>query len=115
MALAEELSACKAERIKRLLKLPDLTRQENSPVKILFDQIIKLPRFADFDLVEFPRIVSVEDNFDLLKKIRVFGSHISNPKLFIYEDLYTFHFVCGSGDCPINYYRLQQEKSKCCW
>ncbi|MFA6146259.1 MAG: hypothetical protein WC697_02975 [Patescibacteria group bacterium] len=56
----------KAERIKRLLKLPDLTKKDNSPVKILVDQIIKLPRFADFALVDFPRIVSVEENFDVL-------------------------------------------------
>ena len=56
----------KAKRIKRLLDLPDLTKKENSPVKILVDQIIKLPRFADFDLVDFSRVVSVEDNFDVL-------------------------------------------------
>ncbi len=67
--LIKELQArtdVKAERIKRLLALPDLTKKENSPVKILFDQIIKLPRFKDFDIVDFPRIVSIEDNFDLL-------------------------------------------------
>lgn len=56
----------KAERIKRLLKLPDLTKKENSPVKILFDQIIKLPRFKDFDLVDFPKIITTEQCFDLL-------------------------------------------------
>jgi len=56
----------KAERIKRLLKLPDLTKKENSPVKILFDQIINLEMFKDFDLVDFPRIVTVEECFDLL-------------------------------------------------
>jgi len=56
----------KAERIKRLLALPDLTKKENSPVKILVDRIIELPRFADFDLVDFPRIVTVEQNFDVL-------------------------------------------------
>lgn len=62
----EKRKDIKAERIKRLLKLPDLTKKEKSPVKILFDQIIKLPRFADFDLVDFPRIVTVEQDFDLL-------------------------------------------------
>jgi phenylalanyl-tRNA synthetase alpha chain len=56
----------KAERIKKLLKLPDLTKKENSPVKILFDQILKLPRFKDFDLVDFPKIVTVKEDFDLL-------------------------------------------------
>ncbi|HEY4479969.1 MAG TPA: hypothetical protein VJB58_00680 [Candidatus Paceibacterota bacterium] len=55
-----------ALRIKRLLDLPDLTRKSGSPVKILFDQILNLPRFKDFDVVEFPRVVTVEENFDLL-------------------------------------------------
>src|SRR3989338_3273233 len=62
----EQRSDIKAERIKRLLKLPDLTKKTGSPVKILFDQIIGLPRFNDFDVVNFPKIVSVENNFDLL-------------------------------------------------
>jgi len=56
----------KAERIKRLLRLPDLTKKENSPIKILVDQITKSSRFSDFDLVDFPRIVTVEQCLDLL-------------------------------------------------
>lgn len=56
----------KAERIKRLLKLPDLTKKENSPVKILVDAILSLPRFKDFYVVDFPKIVTVEENFDVL-------------------------------------------------
>ncbi len=62
----EKRTDIKSERIKRLLRLPDLTKKENSPVKILANQILKLPRFADFDLLDFPRIVTVEQNFDLL-------------------------------------------------
>lgn len=62
----EDRTDIKAERIKRLLKLPDLTKKENSPVKFLFDQIINLPRFKDFDLVDVPKIVTVEQEFDLL-------------------------------------------------
>jgi phenylalanyl-tRNA synthetase alpha chain len=56
----------KSERIKRFLALPDLTKKENSPVKILVDRILELPRFKDFDLIEIPKIVTVEDNFDIL-------------------------------------------------
>lgn len=56
----------KAERIKRFLKLSDLTRKENSPIKILVDRIVNLPRFADFDIVQIPKIVTVEDEFDVL-------------------------------------------------
>jgi phenylalanyl-tRNA synthetase alpha chain len=62
----EQRTDTKAERIKRLLKLPDLTKKENSPVKILVDRILELPRFKDFDLIEIPKIVTVEDDFDLL-------------------------------------------------
>jgi len=62
----ENRSDIKAERIKRMLKLPDLTKKANSPVKFLFDQILKLPRFRDFDIVDLPKIVTVEDEFDLL-------------------------------------------------
>jgi phenylalanyl-tRNA synthetase alpha chain len=68
-ALIKELaqrSDIKAERIKRLLRLPDLTKKDNSPVKILVGEILKLPRFKDFDLMDFPRIVTVEQNFDVL-------------------------------------------------
>lgn len=56
----------KSLRIKRLLALPDLTRKNDSPVKILFDRILDLPRFKDFDIVEFPKIVTVEQDFDWL-------------------------------------------------
>jgi phenylalanyl-tRNA synthetase alpha chain len=56
----------KAERIKRFLAFPDLTKKQGSPVKILFDQIINLPVFKDFDIVEFPRIVTTEQCFDIL-------------------------------------------------
>jgi len=62
----EKRDDVKAERIKRLLKLPDLTKKENSPVKILVGEILKLPRFSDFDLIDFPRIVTVQENFDIL-------------------------------------------------
>lgn len=67
--LIEELnkrSDIKAERIKRSLALPDLTKKENSPVKIINDKILSLPVWADFDVVEIPKIVTVEDDFDML-------------------------------------------------
>jgi phenylalanyl-tRNA synthetase alpha chain len=62
----EQRNDIKAERIKRLLKFPDLTKKENSPVKILFDKILELPRFKDFDIVDFPKIVTIDQDFDLL-------------------------------------------------
>jgi len=66
LAELEKRTDFKALRMKRLLALPDLTRKPNSPVKILFDAVLNLPRFKDFDIVEFPKIVTIEQNFDLL-------------------------------------------------
>src|SRR3990167_11303588 len=66
LARMERQTDFKSLRLLRLLRLPDLTRKEHSQVKILFDQILNLPRFKDFDLVDFPKIVTVEENFDLL-------------------------------------------------
>src|SRR3989344_3697886 len=55
-----------SQRIKRLLALPDLTKKDHSPIKILVDTVMQLPRFADFDVIDFPKIVTVEEDFDVL-------------------------------------------------
>lgn len=55
-----------AQRIRRLVSLPDLTRSQGSPVKAIVDTVLQLPRFATFDVLEVPRVVSTKDNFDLL-------------------------------------------------
>ena len=82
----EQRTDIKAERIKRLLVLPDLTKKENSPVKILFDQIINLPRFKDFDLVDFPRIVTIEEDFDLLNTPKDHPSRKETDTYYIDEN-----------------------------
>ena len=66
LAQLEKQTDFKSLRIKRLLALPDLTKKTNSPVKILVDSILELPRFEDFDIVDFPKIITVEQDFDLL-------------------------------------------------
>ncbi|MCK9379195.1 MAG: hypothetical protein M0P97_03590 [Candidatus Moranbacteria bacterium] len=84
--LIEELnkrSDIKAERIKRLLALPDLTKKENSPVKILFDQITNLPRFDGFDVVEFPKIITVEQCFDFLNTPKDHPSRRENDTYYL--------------------------------
>jgi len=79
----EARSDIKAERIKRLLKLPDLTKKENSPVKIVADQLVKLARFADFDFVDFPRVVTVADNFDVLNTPKDHPSRRENDTYYL--------------------------------
>jgi len=53
-------------RIQRLLDYPDLSRKENSPIKLIVDKILAMQRFKDFDIIEIPEIVSIRNNFDLL-------------------------------------------------
>lgn len=56
----------KSKRLKRLLALPDLSRKEGSPIKFIVDAVLQLPIFEKFDVMQFPEIVSVKDNFDVL-------------------------------------------------
>jgi len=76
----------KSLRLKKLLALPDLTKRAHSPVKILFDQILKLPRFKDFDIVDFPRVVTVEENFDLLNTPKDHPSRQETDTYYVDKD-----------------------------
>lgn len=85
-SLVEELnkrSDVKAERIKRFLALPDLTKKENSPINILVDQILSLPRFADFDIVEIPKITTIEREFDILNSPKDHPSRKETDTFFL--------------------------------
>lgn len=53
-------------RIQKLLDFPDLSRKDNSPIKIIVDRILTMPRFKNFDIIEVPETTSVENNFDIL-------------------------------------------------
>lgn len=75
----------KAERIKRFLALPELNKKENSPIKILVDRIIGLPRFADFDIISIPKIVTVEDEFDTLNSPKDHPTRKETDTFFIDE------------------------------
>ena len=67
-ALIEELSRrsdIKAERIKKLLKLPDLSRTNGSPLKTLIDKVVQIKEFEDFDDIIIPEIIPTDILFDL--------------------------------------------------
>ncbi|OGM91208.1 hypothetical protein A2755_02285 [Candidatus Wolfebacteria bacterium RIFCSPHIGHO2_01_FULL_48_22] len=53
-------------RLQRLLALPDLSRKEGSPIKFIVDAVLGIDMFKNFDVMQFPEIVSVKNNFDLL-------------------------------------------------
>ena len=65
--LREELDKrqdTEAQRIKRFLAMPDLSRTPGSPLEDLASRIIKLPRFAESEVLNVPEIVSYDISFD---------------------------------------------------
>ena len=61
----EKRTDAEAKRILRFLNMPDLSRDKASPLFELVSRILKIPRFADFDKIQVPEIVSAEISFDL--------------------------------------------------
>ncbi len=54
-----------AERMKRFLAMPDLTRVPGSPIHEIVQKILAMPDYKDFDVIEVPEIVSADMSFDL--------------------------------------------------
>jgi phenylalanyl-tRNA synthetase alpha chain len=54
-----------AERLKRFLAMPDLTRTSGSPLADLVRRIASLPRFSEFKNLKVPEIIKYDISFDL--------------------------------------------------
>lgn len=54
-----------SDRLKRYVAMPDLTRQDGSPVKEVIGRVINLPSLRNFDLIDTPEVISPEVVFDL--------------------------------------------------
>ncbi len=54
-----------AERLKRFLAMPDLSRAPDSPLADLVRRIVGLPRFREFKNLKVPEIIGYDISFDL--------------------------------------------------
>ncbi len=54
-----------ALRMRRYLDMPDLSRQEGSPLRELVQRILKIPGMAELDVITVPEIVPADISFDL--------------------------------------------------
>ncbi|MFH1527363.1 MAG: hypothetical protein ABIG69_12070 [Bacteroidota bacterium] len=61
----EQRHNAEAERMKRFLNMPDLSRAPGSPIYELVQRIVDLEDFKDFDVVQVPEIVPADVSFDL--------------------------------------------------
>lgn len=62
----EERSDADAERMKRFLKMPDLSRTEGSPIKELLNRTLQTESLKGFDIIQVPEIAPTDVSFDLL-------------------------------------------------
>lgn len=60
----EKRNDAEAQRLKRFLAMPDLSRTPDSPLADLAQRIIKLPRFKDAEVLNVPEVVSYKLSFD---------------------------------------------------
>lgn len=61
----EQKTDAESLRLNKFLKMPDLSREEGSPIFELAKRIINLPDLKDFDVIKVPEIVPVHESFDL--------------------------------------------------
>ena len=61
----KERNDVKAERVKRFLDLPDLSRTDGNPLKAINDKVLGIKEFADFDVIKIPEIIPTKILFDL--------------------------------------------------
>ncbi len=61
----EKRSDTEATRMQRYVKMPDLSRTENSPLKQIVDLAIGTKSLNGFDIIEIPEVVPTDILFDL--------------------------------------------------
>ena len=93
----------KAERLKRVLALPDLSRTEGSPLKAMVDRVLAIPDFADFDNIIIPEVIPTEILFDLFDFAKNHPARSESDTYYVDEKN-----VLRTHDTVFWYYYLQQ-------
>lgn len=92
----------KAERIKRLLAMPDLSRKKGSPLKQIVDRVLAIPDFTDFNVINIPEIISTEILFDLFGFAKDHPARSESDTYYVDEK-----HVLRTHDTVFWYYYLQ--------
>lgn len=61
----EKRTDFEAQRIRRYLSMPDLSRTSGSPICEMVKRILAIPDFKNFDIIQTPEIVPANISFDL--------------------------------------------------
>jgi phenylalanyl-tRNA synthetase alpha chain len=61
----EKRTDFEAQRIRRYVAMPDLSRTEGSPLKEMVDKVSAIDDLKDFQVIEIPEVVPADISFDL--------------------------------------------------
>lgn len=108
--LRRELEArtdAEAKRMLRFLKMPDLSRAPQSPLKALIDLALQIPSFKNFDVVQIPEIVPARESFDLFDFPANHPARSKSDTYYVNEE-----YILRTHTTVMWYYYLLSERVK---
>lgn len=111
-ALKAELAGrtdVEAERIKRYLEMPDLSRTQGSPLKDIVERASNVPSLKGFDVIKIPEIIPTYILFDLFNMPPGHPARSKSDTYYINDD-----YVLRTHDTVFWYYYLNHPEIKQC-
>lgn len=96
-----------AVRIKRFLKMPDLSRTSESPLKEVVDRTLKVDVIKDLDIIQVPEIISAKILFDLFNMPPGHPARSKSDTYYVDEE-----HILRTHDTVFWYYYLNQPEVK---
>lgn len=97
----EKREDAEAGRLLRFLNLPDLSRQEGSPLKEIVDRTLQVKSLEGFDVIKIPEIISVPILFDMFNMPPGHPARSTSDTYYVDED-----HVLRTHDTVFWYYYL---------
>ena len=112
LADVQKRTDVKAERLKRVLALPDLSRTDGSPLKAMVDRVLAIPDFADFDNIIIPEVIPTEILFDLFDFAKDHPARSESDTYYVDDPPVgeAGKYVLRTHDTVFWYYYLQQSE-----
>ncbi|MCX6792697.1 MAG: hypothetical protein NTY12_01600 [Candidatus Falkowbacteria bacterium] len=75
-----------SQRLKRYIAMPDLSKQDGSPVKIVTERVLNLPSLKNLDVIETPEVITPEVVFDLFNFPKDHPARSASDSYFLDEN-----------------------------
>ena len=97
-----------AERMKRFLAMPDLTRVPTSPIREMVQRILAIPDYKNFDVIEVPEIVRGDMSFDLFDFPKDHPARSQSDTYYVDDE----HVLRTHTTVMWNYYLAEEDVKK---